>query len=646
MSGKLGSKNDKVAKKKLSFNIIRSMRRLPALLFSLAILNIQALYTSQEASAQEMHLSSDDMAYLNRIEKATFSGFDKLFEKSSGLPVDIAPVEGSNIQHVAGDYYRNKTSPTNIGLGFLYLVLAKDRGYLTQEEAYDRATRMMDTLELLETWHGFLYNWYYLSGEKGVPPKVVLNRFVSSLDNGDLDICLMATSGAFPDTKLAARIDSVLQKKDYHFFFDKNPTIPHRGLINAGYDEAKGVYGATDYSIFNVEARMTALVAILKDSVPDTAWKAQSRLVRSYNTIDGKNILVVAPWGGSLYETLFADEIIGGSVIAPKAFGQNALNMIKIHMDKGKRVSISGIWGFSNGEVPGEDKYEMAGVQEIAYNQFPGRFVTPYSSFLALRYNPNAVVDNLKRIEALNPKSFNPNYGFIDSIDPVTGVVNGNILSLDKGMEVLAIGNFMNRLDGKMDIPNYLWKYLKMKELDKKAESLIKAEEDNQSFLAISGNTKKEATQNPAINKTSSIDLLKVYTEIGAFYEPGRAKASFRRVDTDNTIEAEYDVTERYSYSGIYLKFDDLDISHYNKFRVEVKGDMNKGFPASVKIELKYRGQYVQFEHIPIKEEWSQTEVIIPAGSTKIDESTLVFENSSAGRHPRGTVKVRFMRLE
>ena len=632
-------------KREPSFNI-RRVRRLTALLSFLAILNVQTLYISQEACAQEMRLSSDDMAYLKAVEKATFTGFEKLFDKTSGLPVDIASVESGNVRRAISDRYRNKTSPTNIGLGFLYLVLAKDRGYIVAEEAYVRAIGMISAMESLETCNGFLYNWYYLPGEKEIPPKVILNRFVSSLDNGDLDICLMATAGAFPDTELASRIEKVLQKKDYHFFFDKNPSRPHSGLINAGYDEEKKTYAATDYSILNVEGRMTALVAMLKDNVPDTVWKDQSRLVRSYNTMNGENIPVVIPWGGSLYETLFADEIIGGSVIAPKAFGKNAVNMIRIHMDKGKRVSKSGIWGFSNGEVPGEDKYEMAGVQEIAYNQFPGRFVTPYSSFLALRYNPNAVVDNLKRIEALNPKSFNPNYGFTDSMDPVTGVVNDNILSLDKGMEVLAIGNFMNRLEGKMDIPDYLWKYLKMKALYKKAESLIKAEEGSQSFLAISENTEKESNQNPVINQTSFVDLLKVSTEIGAFYEPGRAKASFRKVDSDSTIEAEYDVKERYSYSGIYLKFADLDISRYRRFKVEIKGDKAKGFPASLKMELKYRGQYVEFGHVPLKGEWSQAEISIPVGSTKINEIAFVFENSSAGKYQHGVVLLRSIELQ
>jgi len=82
---------------------------------------------------------------------------------------------------------------------------------------------MMETLEQLETHEGFLYNWYYLSGRGKKPPEVTLNRFVSSLDNGDLDICLMATAGAFQQTELSKRIERFLAKKDYHFFFNNWP---------------------------------------------------------------------------------------------------------------------------------------------------------------------------------------------------------------------------------------------------------------------------------------------------------------------------------------------------------------------------------------------------------------------------------------
>jgi hypothetical protein len=594
-----------------------------------------------EGLAKEPALTPEEIGYLERIEKATFRGFEKLIDRATGLPVDIASVNSGEVVKLPKNPYYSKTSPTNIGLGFLYLALAKERGCLAEIEAYERALQMMDTLEKLEAHEGFLYNWYYLSGEKSKVPQVTQDRFISSLDNGDLDISLMAVSGAFPNTKLSQRIESYLGKKDYHFFLGKNPFHPGNGMISVGYDEAKRIYHSADYSIFNIEGRMTVLLAILKDGIPDTAWKKQSRLVKTYTTLEGEKIPVVAPWGGSLYEALFADEILGGFRVAPKAFLVNALHLIRIHQDKGKRISGSAIWGFSNGEIPAQDRYEMAGVPEIAYNRFPGEFVTPYSSFLALRYAPKEVIQNFKRMEALNPKAFNPRYGFTDSVDPKTGVGNRNILSLDKGMELLSIANFMNGIKGKKEVPDYLWSYWKEKGWDERAEALLKGEEEHPSFQALFKVSVDDSVSLP--QEVSPIDLMEVRQNLGVFYEPGRAQASFKLSDSSDgrqIIEAQYDVTQRYSYSGIYLKFDDLEISDYRTLAIEFRGNPGKGFPKTLKVELKRRGEYVAFDHLRAGPDWSEARIALPGGEKKADELALVFENNAAGEHPKGEVLI------
>jgi len=598
---------------------------------------------AEGSAAEKMNLNIEDLDYLKRIEKSTFRGFGKLIDPATQFPVDIASISTGDVVIDYKNQYFNKTSPTNIGLGFLYLVLAKERAELSQKDAYKRALQMMDTLEKLETHEGFLFNWYYLDGRKNSVPRVSQDRFISSLDNGDMDICLMAAAGAFSGTELSERIDAYLEKKDYHFFFDKNPTNASSGMISVGYDEAKKRYHAADYSIFNIEGRMTVLISILKDGIPDSAWMNMSRLVKSYTILDGKKISVVAPWGGSLYETLFADEIIGGYKIAPKAFYTNAFNMIQIHQDYGKRVSKSGIWGFSNGEVPAENKYEMAGVPEIAYNRFPGEFVTIYSAFLSLRYAPKAVIQNLKNMEELNPKAFNYQYGFTDSMDPKTGTINKNILSLDKGMELLSIGNFMSKLKAGKEIPDFLWLYFKHRGWDEKAKSLIQAEEQNPSFQAIAQHG--EQLRPAASKNTKPIDLMEARQDIGTFYEPDRAAAAFKLIDSDEPgkqiIQIHYDVTQRYSFAGLYIKLDQLDITDHEKISFQIMGDKEKGFPKSVKVELKSLGKYVAFEHVSVSGEWIEKEITLPPGNKIIDEVAFVFENAASLTYPTGVILIR-----
>jgi len=618
--------------------------------FTLFILFLVAAGISMKAVAGEpvvikpAALSQQQLTYLKGIETATFRGFKKLLDPATGLPVDVASIAQGDVSVHPENAYYSKTSPTNIGLGFIYLILARDRGYMSEDEAYQSGLRMMDTLEKLETHEGFLFNWYYLSGEEKKVPVVTLDRFVSSLDNGDLDICLMAAAGAFPKTALSDRIDAFLKKNDYHYFFSKNPDHRDNGMISVGYDDSKKTYHGADYSIFNIEGRMTVLVAILKDNIPDSAWKKQGRLVRNYATLQNETIPIVAAWGGSLYETLFADEILGGYKIAPKAFSQNAQNMIRIHQDKGKRVSKSGLWGFSGGEVPGQDRYEMTGVSEIAYNRFPGEFVTPYSSFLALRYSPGAVIDNFKQIEALNPKAFSPQYGFTDSIDPKTGVINQRVLSLDKGMELLSIVNFMNSLEGKKEIPDYFWDYAKSKGWEAKGKALLIGEESNPSFRSLL----EPQNSVPTDHHLPAIDLMETRQDMGAFFEPGRAKAFFKLIESpegSSSLEIHYDVNQRYTYSGVYLRYDDLDVTKRRLLSFQIKGDEQEGFPKTVKVELKYQGEYVQFEHIPVNSTWTDAKILLPLNSKKVDEVTFVFENAAAGEHQKGEVLVRSLGL-
>ncbi|MBI4358350.1 MAG: hypothetical protein HY584_03540 [Candidatus Omnitrophica bacterium] len=612
----------------------------------LVVLIVIAVGGFQMQGIAQEPLGQDELRYLKKIEEATFSGFEKLLDPATGLPVDIASVAAGDVSILPNNADYNKTSPTNIGLGFLYLILARDRGYLSQENAYQHALHMMDTLERLETYEGFLYNWYYLSNQDKKIPEVTLNRFISSLDSGNLDISLMAAGGAFQRTELSSRIDRFIANHDYYFFFNKNPNQRSSEMINVGYDEAQKIYHGADYSIFNTEARMTALVAILKNNVPESAWKKQARLLRFYTTIKNEKIPVVAAWGGSLYETLFADEIVGGYKIAPDAFQKNALQMIRIHQDKGRRISRTGIWGFSNGEVPGKNRYEMAGISEIAYNRFPGEFVTAYSSFLALRYAPQAVINNLKRMEILNPKVFNSNYGFTDSIDPKSAVINKNILSLDKGMEVLSIGNFMNSLEGKNEISDYFWKYAEEKGWEEKGQALLRGEENHPSFRALFGLLDTDVSSNGF--HLPSVDLIEVRQDMGAFYEPSRANASVKLSDLegkDHIIEIQYDVSQRYAYSGIFIHYDDLDVSKYRMLTFEVKGDEMQGYPETIKAELKYRSEYVQFDHIPLTPVWNAKRILVPKDS-KIDELAFVIENATARNRPKGKIFIRSLALQ
>jgi len=65
--------------------------------------------------------------------------------------------------------------------------------------------------------------------------------------------------------------------------------------------------------------------------------------------------------------------------------------------------------------------------------------VTPHASFLALRYAPDAAMENLANLE--NDFDIYTDWGFRDSVNVDTGVVAQWYLALDQGMIMAAIGN-------------------------------------------------------------------------------------------------------------------------------------------------------------------------------------------------------------
>ena len=68
--------------------------------------------------------------------------------------------------------------------------------------------------------------------------------------------------------------------------------------------------------------------------------------------------------------------------------------------------------------------------------------VSPYASILAVSYDPQIVFQNLK--EMLTNYSIYGDYGFYDSLDPVSGKVGKAYLALDQAMILLSLNNYLN----------------------------------------------------------------------------------------------------------------------------------------------------------------------------------------------------------
>lgn len=435
-------------------------------------------------------LGAEDLAFLEQREEAAFKGMDSLVDMQTGLPVDIAAITeaGVDLKSPETDY---KTSPTNIALLIVTIVAERDQGFITEEEAEAKLEKIVSMLELMEKHEGFFFNWYDLSnlddhrapkaGAPTVGPEA--QRFVSSVDNGNLTAAMMIAVAAFPETDVAARFQALLDAQDYNFFFRKNPFNSNVRLMNHGFDVNTQSYSPYDYGTFMTEARLLSLIAILKDGVSRDAWDNMSRSPTTCRLKNGRDLVVIASWGGSLFEELFPDLFLDERTNAPNSLGENHRRAVRVQIDNAD--PRSGLWGWS----PSQDvdgNYRVFGVPCLGSGgNYPIGDVSPYSVLLAARYTPKVAIRNLRRMEALNPSIYTKGFGYRDVISKDGERVSPNVLSLDKGMETVALHNLLQELRGEEGISQYFWKYMDSIEKGKEGHSMLRELRPERSSIQV-----------------------------------------------------------------------------------------------------------------------------------------------------------------
>jgi cyclic beta-1,2-glucan synthetase len=126
-------------------------------------------------------LTAADRDMLRRVALQTWRFFDELMIKDNHfLPPD-------NYQVTLKLQVAQRTSPTNIGLGILAWLAARDLGFITVDQLAERTAPALDSLGQLETYRGHIYNWYRTDTLEPLLP-----RYVSMVDSGNLMASLWA----------------------------------------------------------------------------------------------------------------------------------------------------------------------------------------------------------------------------------------------------------------------------------------------------------------------------------------------------------------------------------------------------------------------------------------------------------------------
>ncbi len=132
------------------------------------------IFLLDEKEIKKIEPTKEELSVMRKDARKIWSYFEDFSRKNTNyLPPD-------NYQEYPPKKIAERTSPTNIGLGLLAIISARDLGFLPITRAITSIRQMLSTIDKLEKWNGNLYNWYDTRTLEILRPK-----YVSSVDSGN-----------------------------------------------------------------------------------------------------------------------------------------------------------------------------------------------------------------------------------------------------------------------------------------------------------------------------------------------------------------------------------------------------------------------------------------------------------------------------
>lgn len=413
----------------------------------------------------------DDQTLLMEIAKDTWRYFAYGTDREHHLLVDHLKT---------GDFplAATYTSPTNIAMDIMATVAARDLGIISSEDATKRVEKILDTLQNLERWKGFYYNFYEIIRLSIARP------FISSVDNGWLAISLVVARQAFSGG-IATTATQILNNMNFQEFLD-----PENNHIFIGYDVTRKSLTPYHYGLLATEARAMSLYAIGKGNISKEhwwflyrtapeAWTWQNQVPKGkmvtrdnvnyfqgYYTDGAKKF--VPSWGGSLFEFLMPTMVIDEKNLAPEGLGLNDKIVTELHRDYALNEKQYPVWGISPAAVGSGRRWQYGeyGIKKLSVKGYPDKgVITPHVSFLALEALPQDAIQNIRKL--LQYEIYGE-CGFYDSITFPKQNTNYQYLALDEGMVLIPIANFLKK--------GTIKKYFHRDSIGKNIEDLLKKE--------------------------------------------------------------------------------------------------------------------------------------------------------------------------
>jgi cyclic beta-1,2-glucan synthetase len=228
-------------------------------------------------------------------------------------------------------------------------------------------------------------------------------RLRDQLDRAQVDAAGLTV--AFEE--IARQADDLFRGMEFGFLLD-----PQREVFRIGYNVMAEALDNSYYDLLASEARIASLLAICKGDVPQRHWL---HMARPLAEIEGMRALL--SWSGTMFEYLMPALLVEsypGTLLE-----QSCRAAVDRQIAYGRREGVP--WGISESSYYLFDanrgyQYKAFGVPGLGLKRglADDLVVTPYASILALPIRPEAVMENLDRLDELQA---NGQYGLYESVD-------------------------------------------------------------------------------------------------------------------------------------------------------------------------------------------------------------------------------------
>ena len=376
-------------------------------------------------------LPTDDITQI--VEDEMKGSFDFFWEQANTTP-------GSSGFGLVRDRYPGSESIASIastGFGLTAYLIGINKGYITEQEGYERVNQTLDTLLAMDREEGFYY--HFVDIESG---KRVWESEVSSIDTSILLLGVLSV-GQYFGGEIEVKARQIYDAVNWPWFLDDN-----RQMFYMAYRPEKGFEGHWD---FYAEQLMMYILAAgsVTHPVDEVPYYTFTRHVASYG--DGEPF--IHSWFGSLFTYQFSHAWIDFRDYVDREGVNWFDNSVKaslaqynfaVDMDSKYETLGPNAWGLTACDGPNGYNGRYGAPPSGFDNQqhYVDDTIAPCAAIASMIFTPKQseqALQNYASIPELKGK-----YGFYDAYNLTEDWFDSDVIGIDKGITLLMLANAEN----------------------------------------------------------------------------------------------------------------------------------------------------------------------------------------------------------